>query len=110
MKVKELIEKTGWKDEGTSSNLEGEVVGAYCGDLLSWVMGNGEQGQAWITVQGHINVVAVAKLREFSCIIIADNAPILDEFMNKAEEEDIVVLSSGLPVYETAKVLVELGV
>ena len=55
-------------------------------------------------------MVAVAKLREFSCIIIADNAPILDEFMNKAEEEDIVVLSSGLPVYETAKVLVELGV
>lgn len=109
MKIRELIEETGW-NELVSANLDTEIEGAYCGDLLSWVMGNGIQGQAWITVQGHLNVVAVAKLREFSCIIIADHAPVLDEFLEKAKEEEIVVLESGLPIYETAKTLVKLGI
>lgn len=110
MKLNELLEKTGFRNAETSDALETEVEGAYCGDLLSWVMGNGDAGQAWITVQAHLNVVAVAKLREFSCIIIADNAPLNEEFLAKAKEENIPVLESEMPVYETAKVLVNLGI
>jgi len=110
MNVQELIEKTGWSCIAAKDSLDKEVSGAYCGDLLSWVMGNGEPGQAWITVQVHMNVIAVAVLREFSCIVIADNASVPEEVLERAEEEKIPLLESNIPVFETAKKLVELGI
>lgn len=110
MTIKELIEKTGWKLSTPSLSTDAQVNGAYCGDLLSWVMGNGEPEQAWITVQVHANVIAVALLREFSCVIVADGANVTEDFAAKAAAEELVVLESGLPVYESAKKLVELGI
>jgi hypothetical protein len=110
MTVRELIERTGWKLSTPSLNTDVQVEGAYCGDLLSWVMGNGEPQQAWITVQVHANVIAVALLREFSCLIVADGANVTDEFAEKAAAEELIVLESDLPVYESAKKLVELGI
>ncbi len=106
MNVSELIEKTGWERKTSGDN---EVTGVYCGDLLSWVMGRGEPGQAWITVQIHRNIVAVASLREFSCIVIADGAEIPDDILEKAEEENIPVLAANKPVFDLAKQMVELG-
>lgn len=110
MTIKELIEKTGWKLSTPTLDTGIEINGAYCGDLLSWVMGNGEPQQAWITVQVHANVIAVALLREFSCLIIADGANVTEDFAAKAAAEELVVLESGIPVYESAKKLVELGI
>ena len=34
---------------------EREIEGAYCGDLLSWVMGRAKSGDAWITIKGVLN-------------------------------------------------------
>ena len=110
MNVQELIEKTGWTCIAAKEHLDRTVGGAYCGELPSGVMGNGEPEQAWITVQVHMNVIAVAVLREFSCIVIADNASVPEEVLARAEEEGIPLLESGIPVFETAKKLVELGI
>ena len=108
MTIKELLGKSGWKVFNEPIDDQKEIKGVYCGDLLSWVMGNGQPGQAWITVQGHINTIAVATLREFSCIIYADNTPINDDTIEKAKEENVIIIASPLPVYETAKVIMEL--
>lgn len=110
MTITELIEETGFTLATKNVETETEIEGAYCGDLLSWVMGNGEPGQAWITVQVHMNAVAVAKLREFSCIILADDASITEEVIARAEEENLAVIESHIPMFETAKALVELGI
>lgn len=110
MTLNELLEETGWTLATEGADLEKEIEGAYCGDLLSWVMGNGEPGQAWITVQIHMNSIAVAKLREFSCVILADNAALTEEVSARAEEEDLAIIESHIPVFETAKALVELGI
>ena len=110
MKLTELVEKTGWKVLAGDPAAAPEVTGVYCGDLLSWVMGNGEPGQAWITVQVHMNVVAVAMLREFSCLVIADGAEPSEEMLARAAGEGLAVLGSDLPVYETAVKLFEAGI
>ena len=109
MKVNELIEKTGWKCLNHPADLSKDVSGVFCGDLLSWVMGKGQPEQAWITVQVHINSVAVAVLREFSCIIFADEAAVTEEIIRKADEENLPLIASALPAYETAVKLMELG-
>lgn len=110
MKITELIEKTGWKVLAGDPSASPDAEGVYCGDLLSWVMGNGEPGQVWITVQVHLNVVAVAMLREFSCLVIADGAEPAPQMLEKAADEGLTVLASDMPVYETAVMLREAGI
>ncbi len=110
MKISDLVARTGWNVLAGDPEQAPEVTGVYCGDLLSWVMGNGEPQQAWITVQVHMNVVAVAMLREFACVIIADGAMAGEEMLARAAEEGLVILASDLPVYETAMKLAEAGV
>ena len=70
MNVGQLIEKTGWTL--VCGDVDKEIRGGWCGDLLSRVMGSGPFGSAWITVQAHRNVIAVASLREFACVIFAE--------------------------------------
>ena len=50
--------------------LDREVTGGYCGDLLSDVMANAPLGCVWMTVQSHPNIVAVSVLREMAAVIL----------------------------------------
>ncbi len=52
---------------------EREVTGGYVGDLLSWVMGRAQSGDAWITIMSNTNVVAVATLTDTALIILAED-------------------------------------
>ena len=55
---------------------------------------------AWVTVQTHMNVVAVAVLSEMACIILPENIDMEEESLKKAVDEEMVVLSSPLSAYE----------
>mgnify|MGYP000981587480 CR=1 FL=1 len=100
MIVNELIDKMDLKLVSGSSGLSKEVKGAYVCDLLSWVMAHADGGDAWITIQTHPNVVAVAVLLEISCIIIPENASIADETIKKADQEGIPLLVSAHSGYD----------
>ena len=50
-----------------------EITGGYVGDLLSWVMGSAQSGDAWITIMSNNNIVAVATLADTACVILAEN-------------------------------------
>ncbi len=109
MKVSDLAGSTGWKTL-VLNDPEAEIRGGFAGDLLSWVMGNGKPGEAWVTVQVHLNVVAVSSLCEFSCIVLCKGANMPADVLKKAEDEGLNVLYSDLPAFETVKKLAELGV
>ena len=100
MTIAGLLEKTGWTllNDGVDTNCE--IEGAYCGDLLSWVMAHGDEGMGWVTVQTHMNVVAVAVLADMACIILPEGITMEGESLQKAKDEDMVVLSSPLTAYE----------
>ena len=70
MKIDEIIKKLNLKPINDVNNTE--VSGAYVSYLLSDVMGRAKEGQIWITLQTHINVVAIASLKELSAIIIVN--------------------------------------
>ena len=46
------------------------VTGGYVSDLLSDVIANSRQGDLWVTLQIHLNIVAVASLKEIAGIVI----------------------------------------
>ncbi len=85
---------------------EHEVSGAYIGDLLSWVMGRANEDNAWITIMSNVNVIAVASLSDVACVILAEGVTLDDALKETAIQKGINVLSSSLPAFETAKLLI----
>ncbi|MCT4594933.1 MAG: AraC family transcriptional regulator [Anaeromicrobium sp.] len=110
MKVKELIKDEMFKLITNKETANKIIEGVYCCDLLSWVMSNGKINNVWITVQTHMNIIAVASLLELSCIIVPENIEVEEETIKKANEENISILSTSLPAYEIFKKLYELGI
>ncbi len=109
MTVQDLLDATQWQCLSNQTDLSKTIEGCFCSDLLSWVMGNGENSQAWITVQAHLNVIAVAVLCEFSCIILAHGAEIEEAVLAKANEENITIIRSDLSTFEVCRKCIELG-
>ncbi len=82
------------------SDGEKEITGGYTGDLLSWVMGRASCGNAWITIMSNINIIAVASLLDFSCIILAENAEVDPSVVSIAAEKKINLLRSAKNSFE----------
>ena len=109
MTVKELIELTGAKDMTPEADKNTEVTCGYTCDLLSWVMAHGKAGMAWITVQTHMNVIAVASLMEMAAVIIPEGIEMEAPSLEKAQDEGINVLQTQLTAYEICARLAEAG-
>ncbi len=87
---------------------EGEnriIEGIYCCDLLSMVMGRAKENDALITVMGNVNTVAVGVLADVSCIILCEGIKLDEESLKKAKEQDVCVIYSDKPSFDTALLL-----
>ncbi|MDD3918062.1 MAG: serine kinase, partial [Synergistaceae bacterium] len=63
MKIRDVIEKTG-ATVLAPGDAERGLSGAISGDLLSFIMAEAKEGWLWITIQVHLNVAAVAVLKD----------------------------------------------
>jgi len=90
--------------------LDRTVTGGYAGDLLSDVLAHARKGQVWVTLQTHVNVVAVASAKELCGIIIVNGRTPEEGTLQKAEQEHIPILVSSLSAYDLVGQLCELGV
>ena len=86
-----------------------EASKAAVGDLLSFVMGSDAEGAAWITVQTHLNVAAVAVLKDIPIIIIASGREPADDLAGRCGIEGITLVSSALSVFDICVRLGRLG-
>ena len=86
------------------------VTGAYCGDLLSWVMGRAPADGAWLTIMSNVNVAAVAALADVACVVLAEGVTPDAPLQSKAEMQGINLLGTQLSVYDCAVKLGALGV
>ncbi|WMJ75898.1 MULTISPECIES: serine kinase [unclassified Sedimentibacter] len=87
-----------------------EIEGVYIGDLLSIVMSKAKMNYAWITIQTHVNIVAVAELLDLSCIIVVEDMEVEQETIEKAKEHGIPLYKSKESAYETACRLQSMGI
>lgn len=86
-----------------------DIQNVYIGDLLSFVMANGKEESIWLTVQRHINVIAVAELNDFSAIIFVENVEPDEETLLKANELHIPLFVSSLDAFALCKRLYQEG-
>lgn len=110
MRVSQLVDKLALRVLTPDVSLEREVKCAYAGDLLSFVMAKGNEGTAWVTVQTHMNVIAVACLHDFSCVIISESGDVPTDVLDRATEEKMPVLQSELSTYSLCGALCKFGV
>lgn len=85
-------------------------TGGYSSDLLSCVMAGAKKGNLWITLQAHLNIVAVAALNEVAAVIITENAQPDAASIVKANQQGVILLSTTHPTYEISGNLWELGI
>lgn len=93
----------------TKEDKEIQLEGVYIGDLLSVVMAKAKENYAWITIQTHLNVMAVAELLDLSCVIIVENMEIEEDTLVKANELNIPILKTEESAYQVACRLNKLG-
>ncbi|MDH7577906.1 MAG: DRTGG domain-containing protein [Bacillota bacterium] len=108
MTVEEVVEVLGLTVRSGAAKLDKQVSGVYVSDLLSDVMANAREGNIWITLQIHPNVIAVATLLNLSTVIISRGAEPEAATLAKAEAEGIPVLTTSEPTFEVAGRLYQL--
>ena len=105
MQIGEMAETLGWKLLTENTDTTREVKGCYCGDLLSWVMGRAKADDAWLTVMGNVNAIAVASLADVACVILAEGVTLPEDVQRAAAEREICFLTTSRTAYETAAAL-----
>jgi predicted transcriptional regulator len=108
MKITEIINALDLKIISGEKGVSKEITGGYVSDLLSDVIGNSKEGQVWITLQTHQNVIAVASLKDLSAVIIVRGNTPEAETIVKSNLENIPVLSTEMDTFNIAGRLFEL--
>jgi predicted transcriptional regulator len=110
MNVRQLVQFFDLSVAAGDQQLDREVKGGYCGDLLSDVMAKAPFGCVWMTVQSHPNIVAVSVLREMAAVIITGGRAPDPDTVSKADQERIPILLWPGSAFELAGRLYTAGV
>jgi len=102
VKLENLVKALSLEVLTCKDSLQRDITGAYVSDLLSDVMANSREGEVWITLQTHMNIVAVAGLKNLAGIIVVGGRRPEDDILKKAEAEKIVVMLTSVRAFETA--------
>ncbi len=110
MNLNDLVKEFDLDVKVGSVLLDREVTGGYASDLLSDVLAHGEEGNVWVTLHIHQNIVAVASHRDLAGIILVQGRQPEKDTIAQAEKESIPILVSGLPAFELVGRLYKAGV
>jgi serine kinase of HPr protein (carbohydrate metabolism regulator) len=85
-----------------------EISAAYSSDLLSDVMGHCGDESALITIQNHLNTIAVCTLVGIEAIVICHDRPIPDDMAEAAKREEVAIITTPMSQFEASVALAEL--
>ncbi len=88
-----------------------DIKHAFCGDLLSWAMGRAKEDDAWCTVMGNVNTIAVATLADCACVILCHDSVADENFLAKANQQGVNVFSTPLSEFDACvEIAIALGI
>ena len=85
------------------------VARGSVGDLLSFVIGSDSEDTAWITIQTHLNVAAVAVLKDIPIIVIASSREPAQDLIERCRAENIALVTTPLSIFSACVALGKLG-
>lgn len=89
--------------------LDKPVLGGYASDLLSDVIGHSRQGDLWLTMQIHPNIVAVAVLKDLAGIVLVNGREPDAGTLEQAIRQKVPLLGAGAGMFDLAGRLYGLG-
>ncbi len=89
----------------TPPDVAPQVSCAYSSDLLSDVMGHAPEDSVLITIQNHLNTIAVCTLAGINAIVLCHNRPAPDDMAAAAAREGVAIVVSPLSQYAAALAL-----
>ena len=110
MNLIEIVEKLQLTVKTGTDLLDKEIKRGYLSDLLSDVMANANEGDLWVTLQIHQNIVAVAVMKSLGGIILINGREPEEDTMQKAEAEGLPILVSNMPAFELVGKLFAFGI
>ncbi len=89
---------------------DAEITQGYASDLLSDVLAHGPKGGVLVTLQVHLNVIAVASHANLAAVVFASGRQPEDDVVAKARSVGIKLYISPCDTFTTVGRLYELGV
>ena len=89
-------------------NEDGEIANAYTSDLLSDVMGHCGDESVLITIQNHLNAIAVCTLAGIEGIVLCHGRPAPDDMAEAARREGVGIMTTTLSQFEASVKLSDL--
>ncbi len=108
-KLKEIAAKLGWELKTPNVPIDVEVKTGYASDLLSDVLANSVEGDLWVTRQTHLNIVAIAVMRDLAGILLVNGAEPESDTLDKAIEKMVPIFRTRMPAFEVVGKLYQLG-
>jgi hypothetical protein len=98
------LETDAWEATG-----DPDITRAYASDLLSDVLANAPAGGLLVTLQVHLNVIAVASHADLRAVIFTCGRLPEDDVVEKAAEEGLALFTTTADTFDIAGRLYELG-
>ena len=105
MKISELTAKNLFATVNDGGNGDTEITKPFACDLLSFAMSKASSGCAWFTVMGNVNTIAVSVLADCSCIVLCEGAELDEVATQKAQQQNVTVYRTDMPVFDAALML-----
>ena len=110
MIVRDVLAAIGAEVVAGDDCLDREVTGGYASDLLSCVMASAQNGNIWVTLQAHMNVVAVSVLLDLSAVVITEGVRPEADVLARASEKNMPVLLCKQGSFTTVTRLAQVGI
>ena len=103
MTVSEIAGKVGGRIVVDKPGAEANY--AYASDLLSDVMGHCSDESVLVTIQNHLNTIAVCTLAGIEAIVICHDRPVPDDMAEAAAREEVAIITTPLSQYAASVAL-----
>lgn len=110
MTLAQIIQALDLRTVTTGEALDRTVEGGYASDLLSCVMSHAKERTLWVTLQAHVNVIAVASLLGLAAVLITEGQQPDAEMLERAETMGVVLLTTPKSTFTIVSELAALGV
>ena len=110
MRLSELARTLGLEAIFFGAEPDAEVTRAHASDLLSDVLANAPAGGLLLTLQVHMNVVAVALHAGLAGVVFTTGMRPDDAVRAKAAEEKLALFTTPAATFETAGRMYALGI
>ena len=84
---------------------DASATGVYVGDLLSDVMGHAGEDCVLVTIQNHLNTIAVCTLVGCAVIVICHGRPVPPDMAEAAAREGVAIVVTPFSQYAAALAL-----